>query len=230
MKKNVPLLVAIALVILLSLYYMNMTEFFETNGIPKIIHQTAPTDKSKWHPDWEACQETWKKFFPDFEYKMWNDEEIDMLVKDTFPDFYNKTYTKYDKKIKKIDSARYCMLYTHGGMYVDMDYKCFKNFWSLIPHDKICISESPFPDEYLQNAMMISKPKQKFWSDVIDECNKRGHLDVLEATGPRLLTHMYNLNKDDIFPLPVNLYNPAKETPDNNTMIARQFMTATWTL
>ena len=225
---KIVVLVIVTIIILLSLYYMNMTEFFETNGIPKIIHQTAPTDKSKWHPEWETCQKTWKKFFPDFEYKMWNDEDIDRLVEDTFPDFYHKTYKKYDKKIKKIDSARYCMLYAYGGMYVDMDYKCFKNFWDLIPHNKISISESPFFGEYIQNSLMISKPKQKFWKDVIEECNKRGDLGVLNGTGPHLLTTMYNRNKKSIIPLPVDIYNPPKKVPDNENMVARQTMTSTW--
>jgi len=44
-----------------------------------------------------------------------------------------------------------------------------------------------------------------------------------------MLTHMYNLNKNSIVPLPVDIYNPAKETPDNDNMVSRQFMTATWT-
>jgi hypothetical protein len=75
---------------------------------------------------------------------------------------------------------------------------------------------------------MISKPKQKFWEDVIEECNKRGDLGVLNGTGPHLLTTMYNRNKNVIVPLPVNIYNPPKKVPDNENMVARQLMTATW--
>ena len=46
--------------------------------IPKIIHQTAPADKSKWHPIWEICQNSWKENFPspEYSYKFWNDDDL----------------------------------------------------------------------------------------------------------------------------------------------------------
>ena len=215
--------------ILYFLYYKKIKELFDNNDIPKIIHQTAPNDKKDWHKDWFDCQKTWFSLFPDFEYKMWNDDDIDKLVSDNFPEFYNNTYKNYDQKIKKIDTSRYCMLYMYGGMYVDMDYICYKNFWDIIPRDKICISESPFPYEYLQNSLMISKPKHTFWLDVLQEASKRAELHTVTATGPILITDLYNKNPNIIFPLPVNEYNPMSDVQFNESMITRQLMTAVWT-
>ena len=32
----------------------------------------------------------------------------------------------------KIDILRYCILHKYGGLYADIDYKCFNNFDSYI--------------------------------------------------------------------------------------------------
>ena len=109
-------------------------------GIPKIIHQTAPADKSKWNPEWYRCQETWKKYFPEPEYKhiLWDDDDLANFIKSEYPTYYD-IYTSYDKNIKRIDMARYFILYKYGGIYADMDYMCFKNFYDLVPNNKISI-------------------------------------------------------------------------------------------
>ena len=228
---NIILLIILILLIIgiINIRYSNFGN--KQNIIPKIIHQTAPADKSKWHKDWAKCQDTWFKYFPDFEYKMWTDEDLDSFVKEHFPDFYDSTYNTYNRKIKKIDSARYCILYIYGGMYVDMDYLCFTNFWNLIPQDKISLCESPFHThgEYLQNSLMITPPNEEFWLEVLKECTKRKDIDnPVSSTGPVLLTDVYKDNIELINPLPVDTYNPNKDVPDNKDMLARQLMTAVW--
>ena len=64
MKRVILLVIVVALVILflISKPY--------SNGVPKIIHQTAPRDKTKWNPIWEPCQKTWRLHFPDYEYRI----------------------------------------------------------------------------------------------------------------------------------------------------------------
>ena len=58
--------------------------------IPKVIHQTSPSDKNLWHPIWHKCHESWKKNFPESEFKqiLWEDSnEIDDLVKNNFSEY-----------------------------------------------------------------------------------------------------------------------------------------------
>ncbi len=98
---------------------------------------------------------------------MWTDEDLDNLIKNDFPYFYD-IYKGYDVNIKRIDMARYFILYKYGGIYADMDYICFKNFYNLMPQDKVSISESDWQEnEYMQNALMISPKEHPFWLDVI---------------------------------------------------------------
>ena len=51
--------------------------------IPKIIHQLAPADKSKWHPVWTICSESWKNVYPsNFQHIIWSDENANDIVVD----------------------------------------------------------------------------------------------------------------------------------------------------
>ena len=203
-----------------------------TQKIPKIIHQTAPADESKWPEIWSKCQKTWKELFPapEYEYKMWTDEDLDDLMKNDFPEHY-EMYKGYDQKIKRFDIVRYFILYKYGGIYADMDYICFKNFYDLMPSDKVSISESPYKyNEYLQNALMISPKEHPFWMNVIEKATKRSGKDVsvIVATGPVLISDTYEEHKNDVNVLPIDLYNPDKDAPENEKYITRHYGTAVW--
>lgn len=164
--------------------------------VPKIIHQTAPADQKKWHPVWKQCQKSWREKFPDYEYKMWTDEDLDDLIRIKYPWFY-PTYSGYDKKIKRIDAARYFIMFEHGGLYADMDFECVNNFDHLIPDGKVSIAESPAKNdgrgETHQNALMISPPGHPFWVNVFEELDKnKTQSDVLYATGPQIIVSAIN--------------------------------------
>lgn len=101
-------------------------------SVPKIIHQIAPADENKWHPLWKKCQESWRTYFSDFEYKLWNDrDDIDELVYNHYPEFTN-LYNSFPVHIMRIDFARLCILHKHGGIYGDMDYFVYKNFYDQL--------------------------------------------------------------------------------------------------
>lgn len=203
--------------------------------IPKIIHQTAPKDQTKWHPIWFKCQTSWKTYFKDFTYMMWTDEDLDNLIKTDFSWFYD-IYKSYDRNISRIDIARYFILYKYGGIYADMDYECFENFYDRLNQAKVSISESPYTrNEYLQNALMISPKKHPFWKLVIAEAENRfnskkgasSHSDVLYNTGPVLISDVYFSNFDYVIPLDYKLWNPL-EKDKLPGMIAVQYGTAVW--
>lgn len=215
--------------------FILMFIFIHTNNIPKIIHQTAPLDKNKWHPVWHECQESWLTHFKslEYEYIMWTDEDLDNLIKTDFYSFYD-IYKNYSKNINRIDIARYFILYKYGGIYADMDYKCFTNFYNIIPSDKISISESPYVhNEYLQNALMISPKNHPFWIQVIEEAilranDKSKNNYVLYQTGPVLISDIYYRNKDMINVLPKHLWNPDKDNQNESNIITKHYGSAVW--
>lgn len=182
--------------------------------IPKIIHQIAPKDKSRWHPLWHRCQESWLKHFSEFKYKLWDDEEgIDNLVKEHFPQ-YISFYNELPVHIMRIDFARFCILYQFGGIYADMDMFCFKNFYNTITKEAQ-ILEAPYGDVFLENALMSSTKNSKFFMVCIQNSIERYNTHVknkfsidfynsikdqkiiTSACGPDLVCSVYrNYNKE----------------------------------
>ncbi len=196
-------------------------------NIPKIIHQIAPLDKSRWHPMWERCYPSWKKEFLDFEHKMWNDEEdINKFVRDYYPQYW-QLYLDFPAHIMRIDFVRFCLLHYYGGIYADMDMYCYKNFYTELD-TPLMIIEAPYGDEFLESSLMISVPGHQFWIDCMELSKKHFYNEVQKrnikipfnnnratqyiiqsATGPNLICRVWRrwANTGKIKTLPGVLYN-----------------------
>ena len=134
--------------------------------IPKIIHQTAPNLKERWHPIWKECQFSWKVNYPSPEYKyiLWDDNDCRELVKNKLSK-YIEMYDSFPHDIMRIDFSRYCILYEYGGIYADMDIFCYENFYNEL--NKACyIVESHAKNEIMQNCLMISTAKNFVWKSI----------------------------------------------------------------
>lgn len=166
--------------------------------VPKILHQTAPADRAKWHPIWEQCAASWRRHFPDWTYVMWDDDDLDRFMRDNFPDYY-PIYAALDAPIKRVDVARYFILYALGGMYADMDYMCYRNFEHLLPPGRVSIAESMWThNERFQNALMASPARHPFWLAAFAAVRKDGYIP--ESTGPVVLDRA----ADSVAPTAVN--------------------------
>lgn len=105
--------------------------------IPKIIHYCwfggNPLDnKSK------KCIESWKKFFPDYEIKEWNEYNFDCTQCQ-----YSAEAYKEKKWAFVSDYARFKILYEHGGIYFDTDVEVIKDFAPILEQGAFMGSESP---------------------------------------------------------------------------------------
>jgi mannosyltransferase OCH1-like enzyme len=139
--------------------------------IPKIIHQIAPADKSRWHPIWNRCHPSWKEHFPDFEHRLWKDQgEINEFVRDNYSQYY-QMFMEFPVHIMRVDFIRFCLLHHFGGIYADMDMFCYKNFYSELTHS-LHIIEAPYGEEFLESSLMMSAPKHPFWIDCMDLSRK----------------------------------------------------------
>ena len=150
-------------------------------SIPKIIHQTAPTNEDDWHPLWFKCRQSWKDQYPEFEHRMWNDEEIDDLVRQHYPQYYD-TYLEFPLNIMRIDFARVCILHEYGGIYADMDVYCYKNFYNELKKELCFGGEvininhdwfpkcpvNPFFNTKVSNYIMCSTKSHSFWISYAD--------------------------------------------------------------
>jgi mannosyltransferase OCH1-like enzyme len=202
-------------------------------GIPKIIHHICPKDYRRWDKKWFVGYESWLRIFPKEEYThmIWYDDELDKFIESDFPWFLD-VFKSYDRNIKRIDMVRPFFLYKYGGIYADMDYVVYKDFFKDMPQDKVSIPESPYKDnEFIQNALMITPPKHNFWLLIIDNCYKSRNEHVFHATGPQLYTQTYTKYPNLVNILPMDLWNPhisEKDAFNRTDLIAKHLLSTSW--
>ncbi|MEM9487971.1 MAG: glycosyltransferase [Myxococcota bacterium] len=212
--------------------------------VPTIIHQTAPGDEALWHPIWTTCQNSWRAAYPEYTYMFWDDDDLDHLVREHFPE-YLELYTLYPKNIYRIDFCRYLILYRHGGIYADMDYYCSRRFTHRLSSDKVSLVASPAPNETLQNSLMASPAGHEFWIHVLDNAaaffyvnqdiildptarqHRRGQI-VISATGPRLLDRVHASRPEQVHVLPVSEFNPRTSVGLPAPPYTRHYYTGKW--
>ena len=94
--------------------------------IPKIIHycwfggKPLPSLALK-------CIDSWKKYFPGYEIKQWDESNFDINI---IP--YTRESYKAGKYAFVSDYARYWILYNYGGLYFDTDVEVIKPFDDIL--------------------------------------------------------------------------------------------------
>lgn len=94
--------------------------------IPKIIHYCwfgrGPMPELA-----VKCIESWHKYMPDYEYKLWNEDNFDINC---------NAYVKEAYEARKFafvtDYVRLYALYTEGGIYMDTDVEVLKPYDDLL--------------------------------------------------------------------------------------------------
>lgn len=94
--------------------------------IPFIIHQTWMTKELP--TKMKECVEKLKKENPEFEHRLYDDEECRVFIKDNFDSDVLSAYDSLIPGAYKADLFRYCVLYIDGGIYMDIKFKCKNNF------------------------------------------------------------------------------------------------------
>jgi inositol phosphorylceramide mannosyltransferase catalytic subunit len=164
----------------------------EAPRIPKIIHQIwigGPLPQK-----YLALQETWKKFHPDWEYRLWTDADLA-----SFPFTDRARFEQATNLAEKADIFRYEILYQYGGLYVDTDFECLKAF-DLLHHmcdfyaglEAIYYSRSPVK---MGNALIASTPGHPILRKCLEKISQEttdGNPDLIQiVSGPRCLTKAF---------------------------------------
>ena len=164
--------------------------------IPKIIFQTW---KTKDVPDkWSVSPKSIKKHMPDWEYVLMSDKENREFVKKYFPDFLSY-YDNFEYNIQRADAIRYMWLYINGGLYMDLDFKVLHPLDELFTNNSDAyLVSSGNVGSYITNSFMASKPKCRLWLEMIEAMKHPNlpwyymgkHIQVMNTTGPIMLTHV----------------------------------------
>lgn len=156
--------------------------------IPKIIHQIwlgSPVPAK-----YDAWRESWKKYHPDFEYKLWTEKEIL-----EFGLVNEYAYLKSKNFAVKSDIARCEILYRFGGIYADTDFECLSRF------DEKLLGTSCFFGQVFSeipefcNALIGCAPNSELMNIMIDALNKpvehNNAIEIMQETGPIKLTNLF---------------------------------------
>lgn len=137
---------------------------------------------------------------PEFNHFLFNSDQCkDFIIKNFTVDVY-MAFENLIPHAYKIDLWRLCVLYIHGGVYLDVKYSCINfKFIELINKEYFVLDR---PGHWIDgafgiyNALIVSKPKNPFLKSCIDRIvyhtriNFYGH-NPLYPTGPGLLGIFY---------------------------------------
>ena len=214
------IIILLILLVVLGWFYFQYdvkeTSFLDKQYIPKIIIQTW---KSQNIPTkYSTLVDSIKSKNPEYEYKFFTDEDIELFLKTNYPDYYD-TYQKIPIIIQKIDFFRYIAVYHYGGIYMDLDMNGLTNMDTLLKHEVVFpvdeyiteqhSGQSRYKPYYDNNQKFLlgqyafaAAPKHAFIKELIDNIHNNIHKliktvnhnndeYVYKTTGPDYVTDIY---------------------------------------
>jgi hypothetical protein len=142
--------------------------------IPKKIYQTYRTPQ----PDFAI--ENIKTINPEYEYQFFNDSDCIELIKNFFGDEVLNAYLSMSKLQHRADLFRYCLLYTYGGVYIDIDIQLIlpiDEIINLSENSKLITVKSAHQGTGLYQGFLISEPKNKIFLTLIEDMLKNPNPD-----------------------------------------------------
>jgi len=203
--------VVLIILLLYMVYPMRTeTEAFNDSVIPLKIFQTWSTKNLPLHMK-KNCL-ILQKQNPQFEYFLYDDKDCYDFINTNFGTEVITAYNSLIPGAYKADLWRYCVLYVHGGIYLDMKMRCVGDFrlieMTKQEHYVKDRENSGFMkgDIGIYNAVMIQRPKNPLMLDCIVQIienikNLEYGFSCLYPTGPGLLGTLY-MEKKKIYNLP----------------------------
>jgi len=196
--------------------------------IPKIIHQIWVGDQDE-RP--AKMMQTWKDMNPDWEYKLWTDDNLPPL----------KAQAQFDKMVQlhgKADILRYEILYQEGGFYIDADSQCvlpLEDF--LLNNDSFaCYENEQVRGGLIANGYLAAtkgNDLMKLLTHMINRIPDINKTDAWIMTGPQLLTTIVNqFNYKELTVYPSHYFIPKHhsgiEYTGNGKVFAKQYWGSTF--
>ena len=105
-------------------------------GIPPVLHTMWKSDSINTHSsDAVFCHRSQLEFAPEFLHVHWTDKNIHYFIDKHYPRFI-EYYELLNMNIKRSDLARYLILYTFGGVYLDLDIELKKPLRLLLKNNE----------------------------------------------------------------------------------------------
>jgi len=161
---------------------------------------------------------------PDWEYILFTEDGMNRFVQEEFPE-YVAIFGAFSKVIQRIDFFRYLAVFRLGGFYFDLDVLLSRELSDLLSYESVFPFEELTLNRYLRrqynmdwelgNYAFGAAPGNPFVGAVIQNCLRaqtdkewvepmrrgvwsmlRSEFDVLNTTGPALISRTFAENRD----------------------------------
>jgi len=200
--------------------------------IPRIIHQTWKNTDIP--PAWLEAHQSWQFHHPGWSHRLWTDQDNLDLVAAEYPRLL-EWYEALPYGILKADVARILILDHCGGVYSDLDTECLRPLGPLLADSSMVIGLEPDSHAHdlghrrvLSNAVLAGVAGHSFLRQVIsafEACPRKilTHSDVLEQTGPLLLSRIFATSPTrDVTLLPSQAFSPLESNDDRLKILQRR--------
>lgn len=180
----------------LSLYERNMPSCLKRNpgnGIPKIIHQIwlgSPLPEKFKH-----LQASWKQHHPTWTYILWTDADIKKM------NMRNRAqYEQAQNYAEKSDILRYELLQEWGGVYVDIDFECFRPLDILVENFEFFSGVPAWVTVSLNNGLIGTIPNHPIINACVEDLAGNyaaqtevtdGNFGIFDRSGPYYFTRCF---------------------------------------
>lgn len=179
--------------------------------IPKNIHLIYIRDTKEYPVPFHEYINKIKEFHMSWNIRLYDKDDALKILKEHLPQCV-EPYQKLKYNIQKADFLRIALVYIYGGFYMDLDMVCLKPLDDLLNHKVVLGQEKMMSLEDRQrlglihelrvaNYMFGGEPGQDFYHNLMKQFIAFAELpvnnqeDMLENTGPGLLTNFYHENK-----------------------------------
>lgn len=172
--------------------------------IPHIIH-------SIWFQGWDSLPAKYNAnvksvidLNPGWQYKKWDESSITKLISDLGPTYLSK-FNSFKYLHQKIDFGRYAILYSFGGVSVDIDAMAVKGFDTLpmLNSSDFMVSKNS-TNGFVTNATILVSEKNSTMKELLDSVSTDCGSAMTEfgciqnTTGPKSFNKFVDLHKDKI--------------------------------
>lgn len=201
--------------------FIRKASFKRTEPIPKKIHQIWIGEK---RPPLEYT-ETVRLLNPDWEYKLWDEKSLRQEIPEAFDD---PIYNRVSLYCSKVDILRIYLLYKHGGLYLDCDFKWLKPLDDDMRYHNFFLAFSSELHQGLtvNNNVIGCHRKSPIMKQLLDEMHRQ-HPDTFKAiediytTSPGFYTGFVARHPEhDIFIYPSYFFfRTSKDIPRENCFL-----------
>lgn len=140
--------------------------------IPKVIHYCW-FGRGKMPEMAEKCIKSWRKHLPDYEIRLWNEDNFDI---NSIP--YTKEAYQARKYAFVTDYVRLYALYQYGGIYMDTDVEVLKNLDCFLGNPAF----SGFEDDIQIPTGIMASEKNGKWAEWMLSYYKDRHFLLEDGT------------------------------------------------